>query len=168
MQIITCVSVLVFLSDSSSVQGQRQPAPHVSGLGWPVKPPTSPVLWCASRTQGNSSCHQAALRRLRKPRESGSVIHHKGTVWDQQGRNASISAEQTEAPATASKCLPSPKPCWAQFFCVPFWGSPTQPYCSFFPSGCSTLLILPSPFLQHTSQVLPSLRTDGSQRNSRT
>ena len=50
LQIITCVSVLVFLSDSSSVQGQRQPAPHVSGLGWPVKPPTSPVLWCARLT----------------------------------------------------------------------------------------------------------------------
>ena len=50
LQIITCVSVLVFLSDSSSVQGQRQPAPHVSGLGWPVKPPASQVLWCARLT----------------------------------------------------------------------------------------------------------------------
>lgn len=32
------------------MQGQRQPAPHVSGLGWPVKPPTSQVLWCARLT----------------------------------------------------------------------------------------------------------------------
>ena len=50
LQIIICFSVLVFLSDSSSVQGQRQPAPHVSGLGWQVKPPTSQVLWCARLT----------------------------------------------------------------------------------------------------------------------
>lgn len=50
LQIIKYVSILFFLSGSSSVQGQRQLAPHVSGLGWPVKPPTSQVLWCARLT----------------------------------------------------------------------------------------------------------------------
>lgn len=34
----------------SNVQGQRQLAPHVSGLGWPVTPPTSQALWCARLT----------------------------------------------------------------------------------------------------------------------
>ena len=36
-------------------------------------------------------------------------------------------------------------------------------YTTFFPSGCSAFLILLSPFLQHATQVLPSLRTDRSQ-----
>lgn len=50
LQIVIYFSVWVFLSDSSSVQGQRQPASHASGLGWPVKQPTSQVLWCVRLT----------------------------------------------------------------------------------------------------------------------
>lgn len=37
-------------TNSSSVQGKRKQDPYVSGLGWPVKAPTSQVLWSVRLT----------------------------------------------------------------------------------------------------------------------
>lgn len=107
-----------------------------------------------SRTQGNSSCHQAALAKAEKTqgvRKALSII--KALFRTSKRKNASTLVKLIGVATTYSP-LPSRKPCWACFSQCPFLGPPAQPHCSFCHAACSAL-ILQGLLLQHCGTGIP-------------
>lgn len=108
-----------------------------------------------SRTQGNSSCHQAALTEAEETqgvRKALSII--RALLRTQRGRKLASTLLKQIQVATAYRPLPSLNP---QFPLCPFLGLPAQAH---FPSSMQPAL--PSFYRAHAfnsvEQVMPSLQ----------